>query len=111
MFTDPRRIRFSDPGHPEECNVFSYYRVFTEGRERQVRAWCKSAQKGCTDCKRILAEGLVEYLKPHQEKRAFWIKNKRQLSKILNRGRQRAAEVAGSTIKEIKEITGILYGL
>src|SRR3990167_6924439 len=25
MFTDPRRIKLSDPGHPEECNVYSYY--------------------------------------------------------------------------------------
>ena len=28
MFTDPKRIRKSDPGHPDECNVHSYFEVF-----------------------------------------------------------------------------------
>ena len=28
MFTDPQRIKLSDPGHPEKCNVYSYYKVF-----------------------------------------------------------------------------------
>ena len=28
MFTDPERIRLSDPGHPQKCNVYSYYKVF-----------------------------------------------------------------------------------
>ena len=28
MFTDPKRLRLTDPGHPDECNVFSYHEVF-----------------------------------------------------------------------------------
>ena len=28
MITDPKRLRKTDPGHPEECNVYSYYQVF-----------------------------------------------------------------------------------
>ncbi len=108
MFTDPKRIRLSDCGHPDECNVFSYYKVFTPDREKEVYNWCKHAQKGCTDCKRSLAEVIIQRLKLHQEKRIFWINNKTQLKKILDHGAHLAAEVAGQTVKEAKEVIGIL---
>ncbi len=107
MFTDPKRIRFSDAGHPDECNVFSYYKVFIPGKEKEVYNWCKSAGKGCTYCKTVLAEGLIMNLKIHQEKRVLWLKNKTQLKKILNQGRRRASQVAEQTIREIKRIIGI----
>jgi len=103
MFTDPKRIKLTDSGHPDECNVFSYYKVFIHGREKEVYNWCKKALKGCTDCKRILAEGLITRLKIHQKRRMFWIKNEAQLKKILNQGRQRACEVASKTMDQVKE--------
>jgi len=28
MVTDPERIKKLDPGHPDICNVFSYYKFF-----------------------------------------------------------------------------------
>ena len=107
MFTDPKRIRLSDVGHPDGCNVFSYYKVFIPTKELEVYDSCKNAGKGCTDCKRILAEGLITRLKVHQEKRESWIKNKTRLKKILNQGARRASDVASQTIKEIKRIIRI----
>jgi tryptophanyl-tRNA synthetase len=108
MVTDPKRIKLSDPGHPEVCNVFSYYKVFLREREKEVCNWCKHAQKGCTECKRILADGIIGWLKVHQKKRESLIKDKKQLKKILEEGRQRASKVAAQTIKEIKNIIGLL---
>ncbi|MFH1678731.1 MAG: tryptophan--tRNA ligase [Candidatus Omnitrophota bacterium] len=108
MITDPKRIRLSDPGHPDECNVFSYYKAFISNREKEVRAWCMGAGLGCTDCKRILADGLIDRLKIHQKKRRDWINNQPRLEKILNRGNKRAAEVADQTIKEVKKVMGML---
>ena len=107
MFTDPKRIRLSDPGHPDECNVFTYYKVFIPGKEKEVYNWCKKAKRGCTDCKRILAQGLIERLEIHQEKRKTWTKNEARLQKILKDGAQRAGKVATQTINEIKRIIAI----
>ena len=107
MFTDPKRIRLIDPGHPDECNVFSYYKVFIPAREKEVYNWCKNAKVGCTDCKSRLADGLIMRLKIHQEKRMSWIKNKAGLRRILNQGQKRASEVASQTIKQVKRIIGI----
>jgi tryptophanyl-tRNA synthetase len=107
MVTDPKRIRLYDPGHPEECNVFSYYKTFIPDREIEVYDWCKNAQKGCTDCKIILAEDLIARLEIHQKKRTSWLENETELNKILKEGSQKASEIASQTIKEVKEIINI----
>ncbi|MDP6379941.1 MAG: tryptophan--tRNA ligase, partial [Phycisphaerae bacterium] len=55
MFTDPERKRRTDPGRPERCNVHTYYDVFCPADCDDVAQKCRSAEWGCTDCKRRLA--------------------------------------------------------
>ena len=63
MVTDPSRIRVEDPGHPEACNVYSYYKIFSgESQVSQVTDWCTQAKKGCVECKSTLADVLIEKL-------------------------------------------------
>ncbi|MEA1929027.1 MAG: tryptophan--tRNA ligase, partial [Candidatus Auribacterota bacterium] len=69
MITDTLRIRLSDPGHPEDCNVFAYHRLFNKEQLPEVEDWCRNAKLGCTGCKNRLAEVLIEYLEPLREKR------------------------------------------
>ena len=107
MFTDPKRIHLSDPGHPDQCNVFNYYREFIPSQKKEVHDWCEAAEKGCTECKIILAEGLITRLKIHQEKRKPWIKDKAQLRKILDQGAQRASKIAEQTLKQVRQIIGL----
>ncbi|MFH1338252.1 MAG: tryptophan--tRNA ligase [Candidatus Omnitrophota bacterium] len=109
MVTDSKRIKLTDPGHPDVCNVFSYYKVFLREREKEAFNWCKDAQKGCTECKRILAGVIIDWLKAHQEKREPFIKDKEQLKNILQEGCRRASGVAGQTIGEIKKAIGLVY--
>ena len=61
MFTDPKRIKMTDLGHPDECNVYSYYKLFYPSKVKEAHEWCSQAQKGCTDCKMILAERLIAF--------------------------------------------------
>ncbi|MBF0478584.1 MAG: tryptophan--tRNA ligase [Candidatus Omnitrophica bacterium] len=104
MFTDPQRLRLKDPGHPDECNVFSYYSIFAPEKTSEVREWCVNAQKGCTDCKKILAEVLVDYLKPITERREKYAKDRAKVWDILEEGRKKASLIAKQTIAEIKEV-------
>lgn len=107
MITDPERIKLSDKGHPGICNVFSYYNVFSdEKKAAEVKDYCERAAKGCTDCKKDLAEIIIEYIRPIQERR-----NRLQdqdVDKILEEGNQKAKEFASGTIKEVKNLTGLL---
>ena len=104
MFTDPKRIKLSDPGHPHECNVYSYYSVFDSVKKEAVYDWCTKAKKGCTDCKKILSESLLERLKSIHEKREILSKDKKRIRDILMEGRKKASAIAQKTIAEVKEV-------
>jgi tryptophanyl-tRNA synthetase len=103
MFTDPKRIKLSDKGHPDTCNVFSYYSVFMPQLKNEVSAWCLDAKKGCTECKKMLAAAIMEKLAPIQEKRKSLLKDKAALKKILDTGAKKAADVASGTMQEVRK--------
>jgi tryptophanyl-tRNA synthetase len=107
MFTDPKRIRLTDAGHPEKCNVHHYYSVFAPERKKEIDELCREAKTGCTDCKKELAEILIKLLEPIREKRKELLKNKDGILDILEQGRKRAEAVASETISEVKKIIGI----
>ena len=104
MFTDPRRIKLSDPGHPQDCNVYSYYQVFAPEKQNEVYDWCSNAKKGCTDCKKILAENILNVLSPIQEKREALLKDKNRITDILSDGAKKAKAVARKTMEEVKQV-------
>lgn len=108
MFTDPLRIKFSDPGHPENCNVHNYFAVFAPGRKKEIDSLCRQSKVGCTDCKKELAEILIKYLEPIQEKRMALLKNKKQVTDILDAGREKAHSIAEKTIAEVKELINLI---
>ena len=103
MFTDPKRIKITDPGRPDKCNVYSYYEIFAPHLKKDVYDWCTGAKKGCTDCKMILAEELSDYLKEIREKRAQLAKNKNRIQDILEEGRRKARVIAQETMIEVRE--------
>lgn len=103
MFTDPARIKRSDPGHPNKCNVHSYYEVFAPERSKEVAEQCRKAQIGCTDCKKELAEILVKFLEPIQEKRRELTKEKKHIVEILEHGKEKASKTARETMSQVKD--------
>jgi len=107
MFTDPTRIKFTDPGHPQKCNVHSYYAVFAPQRKKEIDTLCRNSKIGCTDCKKELAEILVRFLGPIQEKRDELLKNKSQVYHILEEGEKKAQDIASATVCEVKNLLNL----
>ncbi len=107
MFTDPLRIKFSDPGHPQKCNVHNYYAVFSPGRKEEVDELCRNSKIGCTDCKKELAGILIKVLEPIQEKRNKLLKDRSQIFEILEEGKKKAKAVAGQTLSEVKKLINL----
>jgi tryptophanyl-tRNA synthetase len=103
MFTDPTRIKFSDPGHPQDCNVHNYYAVFAPERKKEVDELCRKAKVGCTDCKKELAEILIRFLEPIQQKRNELLKDKNRVFDILEDGEKKAGKAAAETMSEVKK--------
>ncbi|MEI6832181.1 MAG: tryptophan--tRNA ligase [Candidatus Omnitrophota bacterium] len=107
MITDPQRIRLTDCGHPDKCNVFSYYTTFFPLDAKETKERCVKAKIGCTECKKELASKLIDLLAPIQEKRHVLLKDKPRIQEILSFGALRARATAGATMQEVKELLKI----
>ncbi|MBD3291022.1 tryptophan--tRNA ligase [candidate division KSB1 bacterium] len=99
--TDPQKIRRNDPGRPEVCNVFTYYKKFCPHRVAEVDAACRSGELGCVEDKRNFAACLTKYLEPFREKRVQLEKNIDDIKDIIADGNRRAGEVAAQTMHEV----------
>ncbi len=108
MFTDPKRIKRADPGHPDRCNVRSYYAVFAPEKNTEVEERCRKAEIGCTECKKELAEILVRFLEPIAQRRGEYVNHRNKVFDILEDGRKRAAAVAEDTVLKAKKLVGLL---
>ena len=107
MFTDPERIRLTDPGHPHKCNVFSYYAVFFPQAKNEGQERCSKSKIGCTECKKELADKIIGLLAPIQEKRNSLEKDKKYIQEILSAGCSKAGGLAKKTIVEVRELLKI----
>lgn len=71
MLTDTARLRKSDPGNPDVCNLFPYHILLSSEDERaEIRQGCTTASMGCVDCKKIFLRNLEVFLTPLHERRA-----------------------------------------
>lgn len=110
MVTDPERVRVSDPGHPDACNVFSYYGIFAPDQTAPARQWCETAQKGCTDCKSLLAGEVNRWLEPIRSRRqelASRIQSPEGVFALIQAGQRRAEETARRTLGDVKSLLGL----
>ena len=108
MVTDPQRVRRSDPGNPDVCNVFSMHKIFsTPDQIQMVNTECRQAGIGCVDCKKMFAENLNQHLKPFREKRAQIDEKPDQVWDVLRDGGRRAREIAEQTMGEVRSAIGL----
>jgi len=107
MFTDPQRIRLTDAGHPDKCNVFSYYGVFFPQMKAAAQERCAGAKIGCTECKKELAQCIINLLAPIKEKREALQKDKKYIEEILTSGCIQATQVAQKTCLQVRELLKI----
>jgi len=108
MVTDPARLRRSDPGNPDVCNVFSLHKVFsTPEQVAMVDVECRRAGIGCVDCKKLLAENINAHLEPFRERRTALGKNPQDIWDILHVGAGRASRIAVQTMAEVRQAIGL----
>jgi len=107
MITDPARIKLTDKGHPDICNVFNYFSTFAEAKvQKEARDWCEEAKKGCTQCKKDLAKIIIDHLEPIRKKRASLSDS--NIADILKAGAKKARESASETMAEVKKLVNFI---
>ena len=108
MVTDPARIRRTDPGNPDVCNVFSMHKVFSAPDEvAMVDVECRRAGIGCVDCKALFARNLNASLVPFREKRLELGNDPNQVWDVLADGKERAQVIARQTMAEVRAAVGL----
>ena len=107
-FTDPQRIRLSDPGRPEVCNIYSMHKIFSGADAvKAVYDECTTAARGCVDCKRQVADSLNDYLKELRERREAIKSKSGYVQEILHEGGKKARAIAKETIAEVYDKMGL----
>ncbi len=106
MFTDPQRIKMTDAGHPETCNMCSYWTVFSPGDAARLWEECRTAARGCVQNKRELAEALVKLTEPFRAARTRY--RTEDVERMLQEGAAKARSVAQQTIAEVKRAFGLV---
>lgn len=103
MVTDPHRIKRTDPGNPDICNVFTLHKVFTNKEDvEMINIECRRAGIGCVDCKKRLAESLNEALEPFRAKRGEIAAQPDLVPSVLAEGAARARAIAEKTMQEVR---------
>lgn len=103
MVTDPARVKRTDPGNPDVCNVFSLHKIFTPAADvKIIDAECRSAARGCVDCKKQFAENLNQALEPFRARRAELAAQPDRVAAILEDGAARARAIAEKTMEEVR---------
>ena len=103
MMTDPQRVRRTDPGRPEICPVFAYHKLFSLPETiAKVDHDCRTAQIGCVDCKKLMAENLVTWIEPIQTRRKELEAHPGRVWDILDAGSKKAQKAARRTMKRVR---------
>ncbi len=103
MVTDPQRIKRTDPGNPEVCNVFSMHKIFTPKADvEMIDVECRRAGIGCVDCKQRFAANLNKSLEPFRTKRAELAAQPDLVPDVLADGARRARAIAEKTMAEVR---------
>ena len=106
--TDPARVKRTDPGTPEICNIYHLHKAFSPpATVEHVAVQCSTAGWGCIDCKRVLHENMVSELAPIQA-RAKELKARPNLvDDALASGTAECSKIAKQTLRDVRERMGI----
>ncbi len=104
MVTDPARVRRNDPGNPDVCPVYDFHKIYSpQATQDQINKDCRTATIGCIDCKKSVADRIVERMTPVWDARGRLSKDPSYLNDILTEGSNRAGEVAKATLHDVNE--------
>ncbi len=106
--TDPARVKKTDPGTPEVCNIYHIHKAFSSSATvEHVAQQCSSAGWGCIDCKRVLQASMETELGPIRARAAELRAAPARVEDALLAGAASARAIASETLTETKQIMGL----
>jgi tryptophanyl-tRNA synthetase len=110
MQTDPARVRRTDPGDPQKCPVWDLHLLYSDAdTQRWAEQGCRSAGIGCLECKKPVIDKIVEEVSGMRQRAQEYEDNPDLVRGIIAEGCEKAREVAGQTIDDVKQAMGLSY--
>jgi tryptophanyl-tRNA synthetase len=111
MYTDPTRLRATDPGHVEGHPVFLYHDVFNpdRGEVADLKERYRRGAVGDVEVKRKLAIALNAFLDPIRERRARYAADMGLVRDVVAAGTGRARKAAQATMALVRDALDLDY--
>lgn len=105
MYTDPNRLRASDPGTVENNPLWIFHDVFNSDKKwvEEAKQRYREGKIGDVECKKRLIDVIDALLEPMRERRKQYTGDKAELLKIVREGAKKANIIADDTLKKVKQ--------
>jgi tryptophanyl-tRNA synthetase len=106
--TDPKRVRRTDPGTPEVCNIYHLHKGFSPpATVEHVAIQCSTAGWGCIECKKVLHDSMEVELVPIRRRAEELRASPSKVAEMVGDAGTRARRVAKETMREVKQLMGL----
>jgi tryptophanyl-tRNA synthetase len=111
MYTDPTRLRATDPGHVEGNPVFTYHDAFNPDKEEvdEMKRLYRIGGIGDVAVKRSLVKALNTFLDPIRERRAEYESKPEMIREIIMEGTRKVRKVGDETMSLVRHAMKIDY--
>ncbi len=111
MYTDPTRLRATDPGHVEGNPVFMYHDAFNPDVDEvnDLKERYLLGTVGDVEVKTKLAKALNNFLEPIREKRRYYEERPELVREALAKGSGEGRAIAQETMAMVKDALKINY--
>jgi tryptophanyl-tRNA synthetase len=106
--TDPARVKKTDPGTPEICNIYHLHKAFSPpATVEHVAMQCSTAGWGCIDCKKVLHASMETELVPIRARARELAANPAKVTEALESGAEHCRKLASETLGAVRAKMGI----
>ena len=111
MYTDPTRVRATDPGTVEGNPVFALHDAFNgdAAEVAELKERYRAGKVGDVEVKRRLVAALEGFLDPIRERRARYAADLKRVDEIVYSGSERARAEARATLHEVRAAMHLDY--
>ncbi|MFH1724097.1 MAG: tryptophan--tRNA ligase [Elusimicrobiota bacterium] len=101
MYTDPKKVRAHDPGHPEGCVVFAMHGLYSDFADKR-EGECREGAVGCVACKKDLLKSMEKPFGEYRQAREKYSKPG-LVDEILEEGSRRARDAAEAAMRRVRK--------
>ena len=111
VYTDPNRLRATDPGTIEGNVAFVYHDLFNDDKAEveDLKERYVQGKVGDVEVKKKLAVALNTFLEPMRERRARFEAQPDLVDDVIAAGNRVMADVARETMEQVREAMGLTY--